>query len=180
MRLVKVNYSIAYNRQKKRQANIVEDSACSSSDLIIVFLPPAHNIMRHEVVDMRMSCTVCRGQNLATMKPAPFDKKYEYREPSSGRRVVSTEAFGTKVFDSDGTTEIYTIPGCFSGRRTISLSSDGATLIFDGNYYFGDSFLRTPDIDDDEVVTVIYHQGYVWKEVCFKTDLNTAFMAAVG
>jgi hypothetical protein len=106
------------------------------------------------------------------MKPVPFDDEYEYQEPSSGKWVVSTEAFGTKVLDSDGSTVLYDIPGVFSGRRTISLSSDGTTLIFDGNLYFGDQFLRTPQVDDNEVVTEIYYQGQLWKEVSFKTDLN--------
>mmetsp|Transcript_11567 Transcript_11567/g.17786 ORF Transcript_11567/g.17786 Transcript_11567/m.17786 type:complete len:169 (+) Transcript_11567:131-637(+) len=104
------------------------------------------------------------------MKPAPFDEKYTYIDPNTGKRVDSTES-RTEVFDKNGAS-LYEISNVFSGRRTMMLSPDGQTLILDGNYYFGERFLRSPSITEDEVVTLIYHQGSLWKEICFATDLN--------
>lgn len=104
------------------------------------------------------------------MRPAPFDDKYIHANPSTGKRVESTE-LKTQVLDEKGTL-LYEIPDLFSGRRTMALSPDGQTLILDGNFYFGTLFLRTPDITKDEIVTLVYHQGQLWKEICFATDLN--------
>lgn len=104
------------------------------------------------------------------MKPAPFDEKYTYIDSNTGKRVDSTES-RTEVFDKNGTS-LYQIPNVFSGRRTMMLSPDGQTLILDGNYYFGNRFLRSPSMTEDEVVTLIYHQGSLWKEIRFATDLN--------
>jgi len=103
------------------------------------------------------------------MRPAPFEDKYTHVQPSTGKRVDSTE-LKTQVLDEKGV--LYEIPDLFSGRRTIILSPDGQTLILDGNYFFGTRFLRSPNITEDEIITVIYHRGQLWKEIRFATDLN--------
>ena len=99
-----------------------------------------------------------------------------YTDPNSGIRLVSTNdedgGFSTngvtQVFGTDGNI-IYEIP-VFMGRRTPYLSPNGAVLILDGEIYYGSNIMSTSG--DDTVVTTIYQNGSMWREVMYKQDLG--------
>ena len=82
---------------------------------------------------------------------------------------MSTEG-ETSVFGTDGKL-LYTM-NSFTGRQEVFLSADGKVLVLDGGQYFGSRFLRPSRMEPDEVVSTIYLNGALWREVRYATDLN--------
>ncbi|KAL7525845.1 hypothetical protein ACHAWF_004413 [Thalassiosira exigua] len=108
------------------------------------------------------------------LRPAPFQNEYTFEAPS-GARLVST-IDGDDMLSPQGTTEVFGADGdrlyeipIFTGRRAIDLSPAGSVVVLDGNVYFGTSFMRA---DGDEVVTSVYLDGELWKEVWYDADLQ--------
>ena len=138
--------------------------------IIICNKTMAHRLLFNVPILLLLSILLC---NASAMRPAPFDKEYSYTDPNSGIRLVST--YGgfstngvTQVFGTDGNI-IYEIP-VFMGRRTPYLSPNGAVLILDGEIYYGSNIMSTSG--DDTVVTTVYQDGSMWREVMYKQDLD--------
>merc|ERR1711939_1026339 len=60
----------------------------------------------------------------------------------------------------------------FIGRKAVFPSPDGKVVVLDGSAYFGQSFLRPARMEPDELVSCIFVNGKVWKEIRYATDLN--------
>uniref|UniRef100_A0A7S2A5G3 Uncharacterized protein n=1 Tax=Trieres chinensis TaxID=1514140 RepID=A0A7S2A5G3_TRICV len=112
------------------------------------------------------------------MRPAPLDQTYEHVN-EAGVKVVSTRG-SSDAYDCQGVTRVYGARGAllyemdelFVGRQKVSVSPDGKLLVIDGSIYFGDTFLRAQDIDPDEVLTRVYLNGTLHKEVRYTSDLS--------
>jgi len=118
-------------------------------------------------------------RGIHAMRPVPFDEEYTFDAPS-GVKLVSTNSEGgglstdgvTKVFGADGSI-LYEMP-VFTGRRHIYLSPNGSIIVLDGNIYFGTDLMRPTSFSDgeDQVITSIYLNGNLWKDIMYDKDLN--------
>eukprot|EP00571_Detonula_confervacea_P016758 CAMPEP_0172297478 /NCGR_PEP_ID=MMETSP1058-20130122/487_1 /TAXON_ID=83371 /ORGANISM="Detonula confervacea, Strain CCMP 353" /LENGTH=165 /DNA_ID=CAMNT_0013006635 /DNA_START=109 /DNA_END=606 /DNA_ORIENTATION=- len=113
------------------------------------------------------------------MRPAPFDEEYTFDAPSGVRLVSTNNEHGghstdgvTQVFGADGNI-LYEMP-VFTGRRDIYLSPDGAVIVLDGEIYYGPSLMRPTESPHwtDQVVTSVYLEGKLWRDIRYETDLN--------
>mmetsp|Transcript_3532 Transcript_3532/g.9014 ORF Transcript_3532/g.9014 Transcript_3532/m.9014 type:complete len:210 (-) Transcript_3532:79-708(-) len=119
-------------------------------------------------------------RGIQAMRPAPFDPEYT-ASSTSGVRLVSTNdeqgglstTGSTVVIGADGGI-LYEMP-VFTGRRDIYLSPSGSVIVLDGGVYFGSRLMSargTEDGEEDHVVTSVYLNGELWRDITYKADLN--------